>query len=302
MDYYSETTMDTKQSSVPSEPNKRIGQYIIHQTIGDGSSCKVKLATNTKNGQRVAVKILNKDLSDDNLEIIMQEVAAIRQIKPHDSIQTYLGSGHELYQKKDKSKSRMVYYFVLELAENGILFDYLVQSGAFSEKLARFYFIQIIEGLHYLHQVGICHRDLKPENLFLDGNFNMKIGDFGFAAPMKGRDGTGTHLTYLGTDGFMAPEIHLTQPYEGNKIDVFATGVILFNMVMAAPPFGSATPNDPYYKLIVSGKIDKFWSVHEHHTKIVLSDDLKALIIDMLKLIPAERATLEQICEYAWVT
>lgn len=71
----------------------------------------------------------------------MQEVAAIRKIKPHNNIQTYLGNGYEMYHKKDKSKSRMIYFFVLELADNGILFDYLTESGAFSERIARFYFI-----------------------------------------------------------------------------------------------------------------------------------------------------------------
>ena len=129
----------------------------------------------------------------------------------------------------------------------------------------------------------------------------MKIGDFGFAAPIKGRDGTGTHLTYLGTLGFMAPEIHLQQPYEGDKIDIFSAGVILFNMVMAIPPFKSATPTDQYYKLLVQNKLDKFWEAHEHHTNISLSQDLKALIVDMLKLLPAERPSLEQISQYSWV-
>ena len=89
----------------------------------------------------MAIKILNENLSEENLYIIMQEVAAIRKIKPHANIQTYLGSGYETYHKQDKSKSRMVYYFVLELAQNGILFDYLTESGAFSERIAKNYFI-----------------------------------------------------------------------------------------------------------------------------------------------------------------
>ena len=71
----------------------------------------------------------------------------------------------------------------------------------------------------------------------MDGNFNLKIGDFGFAAPIKGKDGTGTLSTYLGTEGYMAPEIHLQQNYEGQKIDIFALGVILYNMATSFPPF-----------------------------------------------------------------
>ena len=54
----------------------------------------------------------------------------------------------------------------------------------------------------------MSHRDLKPENILLDSNFNVKIADFGFAAPVEGRKGTGYLYSYLGTQEYMAPEIH----------------------------------------------------------------------------------------------
>jgi serine/threonine protein kinase len=73
----------------------------------------------------------------------------------------------------------------------------------------------LIEGLDSVHRKGITHRDLKPENLLYDENFNLKIADFGFAAPLTGRDGHGLLKTHLGTFGYMAPEIYAKRPYGG---------------------------------------------------------------------------------------
>lgn len=62
----------------------------------------------------------------------------------------------------------------------------------------------------------------------MDENFNIKLADFGFAAPVEGRDGKGFLKTYLGTPNYMAPEIHFSQPYQGRSIDLFASAMILF--------------------------------------------------------------------------
>jgi carbon catabolite-derepressing protein kinase len=57
----------------------------------------------------------------------------------------------------------------------------------------------MLQVMHYIHSNGAAHRDLKPENILLDENFNVKVTDFGFAAPIQGRDGSGFLKTVLGT-------------------------------------------------------------------------------------------------------
>jgi len=160
-----------------------LGKYTLGRTLGSGVSCKVKLAKDDA-GTRYAVKILHQD--EQFQELVETEVDTLTKVK-HPNIVNLVevGEGQQTNSKKGQSKN--VKYIVLELVGGGELFDLVALGGRLEEKYARFYFKQLIEGLNYLHNAGFVHRDLKPENLMLDSNFNLKIADFGFAAPAKER-------------------------------------------------------------------------------------------------------------------
>jgi serine/threonine protein kinase len=100
---------------------------------------------------------------------------------------------------KPNGQIKKVMYIALELARGGELFDYIAQTGHLSMEATRFYFKQLIDALSFIHTNGYVHRDLKLENLLLDENFNLKVADFGFSAPVRGRDGSGLLTTVLGT-------------------------------------------------------------------------------------------------------
>ena len=189
----------------------KIGRFTVMRTLGTGASCKVKLGLDNESGRKVAIKIMNDNMDSKMKELVMNEVKAMQNLKQLNVIsQIEYGSG--VYEK-NSGKKKDVSYIVLELAIGGELFDFVAISGRFEEPLARYYFKQFMDGLSYTHENGITHRDLKPENLLLDHQFNLKIADFGFAAPVEGRDGSGYLTSKLGTLNYMAPEIHLKQPY-----------------------------------------------------------------------------------------
>lgn len=96
-----------------------------------------------------------------------------------------------------------------------------------------------------------------------DENFNLKLIDFGFSAPLKeGEDGSGMMTSICGTPGFMAPEILSRKKYNGQEVDMFALGVILFTMIAQRPPFNSAEKSDKVYNLIITGRTELFWKLH----------------------------------------
>lgn len=147
-----------------------------------------------------------------------------------------------------------------------------------------------------MHSSGVAHRDLKPENLMLDKSFNLKIADFGFAAPTEGRDGSGYLKTQLGTASYMAPEIHLAKPYTGPGVDLFACAIILFVMLSQRPPFNSPSPDDPHYRLLAGNRADLFWKAHEEAEQDkIYSEEFMDLFVKMTALNPAHRPTMKDI-------
>jgi serine/threonine protein kinase len=156
--------------------------------------------------------------------------------------------------------------------------------------------------MHYMHIKGIAHRDLKPENIMLDAQYNVRFADFGFSAPIQGRDGSGYLKTILGTTAYMAPELIQKQPYQGHSVDLFALGIILFILHSGHPPFNQAHIQDPHYKLLSTNRADLFWKQHQNN-KVpgFFSEEFKDLITNMLQYNPNSRPSLADIIGHPWM-
>jgi MAP/microtubule affinity-regulating kinase len=130
-------------------------------------------------------------------------------------------------------------YIIMEYAQGGEVFDYLLAHGRIKEKDARKFFRQIVSAVDYCHQMRIVHRDLKAENLLLDADLQqVKIADFGFSNQFV----PGNHLnTWCGSPPYAAPELFQGKEYVGPEVDIWSLGVVLYVLVCGCLPFDGST-------------------------------------------------------------
>jgi len=196
----------------------KVGEYTLGQTLGSGSSGKVKLAEGP-NGEIVAIKVIKLSQFEDKPDVL-------KRIRREIALMALLDHPNLLKLIEVLESSRCL-YIVLEYASNGELLDFMLNRQSISIIESMCFFRQLIFGLEHLHSLGICHRDLKPENILIDSSKQVKIGDFGFARWMR----SNIVETSCGSPHYVAPEIIRGERYDGRIVDVWSCGVILFALV-----------------------------------------------------------------------
>jgi serine/threonine protein kinase len=179
-----------------------LGPYEVRRTLGAGMQAKVVLAKNLDTGEYVALKVVDRaSLSLRYQEQINREIVALRTVNH----QHVLKLRDLIYEARlpasDPALSREAIVLVLDLCTGGELFDLMLYTGGFSEKIARTYFMQLAGALSACHSAGVYHRDLKPQNILLDSRFQLKVADFGLSALHSA--GSDLCYTYCGTRSYM---------------------------------------------------------------------------------------------------
>ncbi|XP_062388162.1 serine/threonine-protein kinase BRSK2 [Sardina pilchardus] len=267
--------MSSKELS--SQPAQYVGPYRLEKTLGKGQTGLVKLGVHCITGQKVAIKIVNREkLSESVLMKVEREIAILKLIEhPH------VLKLHDVYE------NNKYLYLVLEHVSGGELFDYLVKKGRLTPKEARKFFRQIISALDFCHSHSICHRDLKPENLLLDEKNNIRIADFGMASLQVGDS---LLETSCGSPHYACPEVIRGEKYDGRRADVWSCGVILFALLVGALPFD----HDNLRQLLEKVKSGVFHMPH------FIPPDCQALLKGMIEKDPEKRLSLEAIQKHAW--
>uniref|UniRef100_A0A7N8XEN7 Serine/threonine-protein kinase BRSK2-like n=1 Tax=Mastacembelus armatus TaxID=205130 RepID=A0A7N8XEN7_9TELE len=254
-----------------------VGPYRLEKTLGKGQTGLVKLGIHCITGQKVAIKIVNREkLSESVLMKVEREIAILKLIEHPHVLKLY-----------DVYENNKYLYLVLEHVSGGELFDYLVKKGRLTPKEARKFFRQIISALDFCHSHSICHRDLKPENLLLDEKNNIRIADFGMASLQVGDS---LLETSCGSPHYACPEVIRGEKYDGRRADVWSCGVILFALLVGALPFD----HDNLRQLLEKVKSGVFHMPH------FIPPDCQSLLKGMIEVNPEKRLTLEAIQKHTW--
>uniref|UniRef100_A0A8C7P894 Protein kinase domain-containing protein n=1 Tax=Oncorhynchus mykiss TaxID=8022 RepID=A0A8C7P894_ONCMY len=260
-----------------SQTAQYVGPYRMEKTLGKGQTGLVKLGVHCITGQKVAIKIVNREkLSESVLMKVEREIAILKLIEhPH------VLKLHDVYE------NNKYLYLVLEHVSGGELFDYLVKKGRLTPKEARKFFRQIISALDFCHSHSICHRDLKPENLLLDEKNDIRIADFGMASLQVGDS---LLETSCGSPHYACPEVIRGEKYDGRRADVWSCGVILFALLVGALPFD----HDNLRQLLEKVKSGVFHMPH------FIPPDCQALLKGMIEVDPDKRLKLEAVQKHSW--
>ncbi len=249
-----------------------INDFILKEDIGEGNFGKVKLGIFKKTGEEYAIKILNKEKIKSKMKNTIFKENEIATKFNHINV-VYV---FDIFEDKENC------YLIMDFCKKGELFDYIVKHQRLSENEASNFFYQLINGVEYIHSMGIAHRDLKPENLLLTNDNVLKIIDFGLSHEFNGIE---LLKTKCGSPSYAAPEIICCPYYDGFKTDIWCCGIILYAMLCGFLPFEGDDNTLLFRNILECDPEMPDW----------LSIASRDLIIKILNPDPDERITLEEI-------
>jgi serine/threonine-protein kinase len=211
----------------------RIGGYELQRLLGKGAMGTVYLARQISMDRSVALKLLPRKLSQDPMFVkrFMREARTCAQLN-HPNIIAAI----------DVGESNGYQYFAMEFVNGEALDDVLKKAQYLEEERALEIAVQVVQGLEHAAGAGIIHRDIKPANLMVCKDHTIKIADMGLAIVCDSE--TSAHLTAIGTavgtPYYMAPEQVEGRPDLDFRVDIYALGATLFEVVTGAKPFDGA--------------------------------------------------------------
>ena len=257
---------------------KYIGQFILGEKLGQGTFGIVVLAKHQITGEKVAIKILDKEkiIQEADKTRIEREIKILKNLRHNNIV--------HLYDIKETSNSL---YIIMEYIQGKELFDYIVSKKRLSEIEACNFYQQIISGIEYLGKIRVVHRDIKPENLLLDNKNKIKIVDFGLSNIYPNNE---LLQTACGSPCYAAPEMINGELYKGLGADIWSSGIVLYAMLCGYLPFEDGD-NEILYKKITDGKFK---------TPKYLSENCKDILHKILNVDPKKRYTIKQIKKHPW--
>ncbi|KHJ30186.1 putative serine threonine-protein kinase ksp1 [Erysiphe necator] len=217
------------------------GRFKTISPLNHGSFGMVFMAEDLENNEIVAIKCLMKKNPVSEADSAFAIDDNTEELKFH----ARLGNHPNIVNLIHSVETEEHIFLVLEFCSRGDLYEAIrVSTEPLHTEYVRQFMLQLVNAVEYMHRKGIYHRDIKPENIFLTHSGELKLGDFGLATTQKW-----TYEVMVGSDRYMAPEQFDSAGagYSPEKVDIWAIGICLLNVLFSRNPFTRPTESDPLF-------------------------------------------------------
>ncbi|MBO3745533.1 Stk1 family PASTA domain-containing Ser/Thr kinase [Streptosporangiaceae bacterium NEAU-GS5] len=213
------------------------GRYRVESRIARGGMASVYLALDVRLDRTVALKVMHRSLAEDPqfVQRFIGEAKSVASLSHPNVVHVF-----------DQGTDGDHVYLSMEHVPGQTLRDLMRERGRLPARDALEIMIPVLAALGAAHQTGLIHRDVKPENILISGDGRVKVADFGLARALEASHQTKTGVM-IGTIGYMSPE-QVTAGTADARSDVYAAGIMLFEMLTGEPPYNGETPMSVAYR------------------------------------------------------
>ena len=214
------------------------GRYLLASRIARGGMASVYEATDTRLDRTVAVKVMHPGMGDDEefAARFVREARAAAKLSHPNVVAVY-----------DQGDEDDTVFLVMELVSGHTLRDVITKESPMAPLRALALIEPVLSALASAHRAGLIHRDVKPENVLIADDGRVKVADFGLAKAVSANTQHTTKGVLIGTVAYLAPEL-VVEGRADARADVYAVGVLLYELLTGTKPHDGETPIQVAYK------------------------------------------------------